>query len=273
MTDDSDLNEDLSRCYDSILWVEKEVKRLAKRKYDGFSGSLPKWIPYPLKKEFQATRRFLLRWCGQPESPPPCPFCGSKKPTVKKDSWVCSNNNCGATGVFKQKPEASKEIKEFMGARKGLLDNSDGNYFCPVELFDRIDSLNYVYDLFILGEKKGLQAYNGVGAMEVLRGLVQSEMKSEFAGNRSGKLNPLNSCIQILNPKNLEELLTKFEDEDSLLDLYHSTKGPKIDIQEIEVDRERNRIYYTPRNKDKKMIKFSSLRETISRMKSPIKKK
>ena len=60
MIDDSAINTDeLGRSYDFVVWVEAEAKRLSKRKYDGFSGSLPKWIPDPLKQEFQASRHFL----------------------------------------------------------------------------------------------------------------------------------------------------------------------------------------------------------------------
>jgi len=210
----------------------KTVSNRNKQPYDGVMGSPPKWTPGTLPREFVAARDRLLEQFSH------------------------------------------KEILEYMDVRENLPTNRDFTRvaYYPPEYAKELETLIEIRWLVGLRKVEGLKAYQGRDGYKAVYGLAQSEMKSEFAGNRRGKLSPLNECIKILNPKDLKDLLRKFDNEDSILDLYHSRKGPKIDIQEIEVDWFQNRVYYTPRNKDKKMIKFSSLGETISRMKSSMKK-
>jgi len=211
----------------------KTVSNRNKQPYDGVMGSPPKWTPGTLPREFVAARDRLLEQFSH------------------------------------------KEILEYMDVRENLPTNRDFTRvaYYPPEYAKELETLIEIRWLVGLRKVEGLKAYQGRDGYKAVYGLAQSEMKSEFAGNRRGKLSPLNECIKILNPKDLKDLLRKFDNEDIILNLYEATKDPKIHIHNIKVNLKEGLVYYTPRNKDRKSVKLSTLGETISRMKSPTEKK
>ena len=185
---------DMNKIYERAIWLDKEVKRLSnQKKYDGIQGNPPKWIAGPLKKEFKAVRRFLLRWYGPPDPIQPCLSCNADKFQLKVEILCCLD--CGNTVRFK--PPAHEMILRYMFARKNLLGfvneknppKSVRPDVCPAELFDKIDALNYIYDLSRLGKENGPKAYLGKGAFNVVRGLVISEKNREAGKKRKGKKN------------------------------------------------------------------------------------
>lgn len=264
---------DMNKIYEGAIWLDKEVKRLSnKKKYDGIQSNPPKWIPDPLKKEFKAVRKFLLGWYGPPDPIQDCPFCKTDNVHLKNGVWSCLD--CGATSKVQSKPPAHEKIHEFMLARRNLLgvfkENNAPEFvradFCPAELFDKIDALNYIYDLSRLGKGNGPKAYLGKGAFDVVRGLVISEKNSKAGKQRRGKKNLLHTAIERLKPTDFSHLLELFEDEEKMLDLYESIKNP-IDIRIQEVDRENKVVRYRTRHDQEKDVKFKTLQNTLPRIK------
>ena len=282
---------DMNKIYEGAIWLDKEVKRLSnQKKYDGIQGNPPKWIAGPLKKEFKAVRRFLLRWYGPPDPIQPCLSCNADKFQLKVEILCCLD--CGNTVRFK--PPAHEMILRYMFARKNLLGfvneknppKSVRPDVCPAELFVKIDTLNYIFDLSQREEEDGPKKFLGEDAFDAIGELVRSEDGRKAAKGKAGHKGALRIAlerlIEYLSVKNLDSLLEGIEgaiddksldesllevitqDPDSvkispMIDLYYAEVNP-IDIYPERLDRDKKFFLYKERRGRKiKKIGFKRL--------------
>jgi len=157
-----------------------QLRQRQKAKYDGVVGSLPKWVPDPLRQEFQAVRNDLLD---------------------KYDHEDLLQYLNGRKRMFREE-----------GFR--------GLPYYPEIIEDKIDSLIYIQQLVDLKKEKGIKAYLGKGGIKVVRGIALSEMGRKGGKKRAGKLNPLHSTIKKLNLNNWEEILKAFKDYEKMKKLF-----------------------------------------------------
>lgn len=213
------------------VWQDQlKEKGWSKYEYDGILGKPPNWLPNPLIQEFTSTRRVLLDDGHKPE-----------------------------------------DIRKFMKGRRKELEPVFGwHTVYPMEIQDKLDGLNYIQDLVILGNEKGpdesINVYLGRSPAEILRGCAISQRNREAGKKRAGIKSPLHIMIERLKPKNLEHLLKLFEDEERILDLYEARKNP-IDIIIQEVDRDKGVVDYRTRKDQGKSVRFKTLQNIISRLK------
>ena len=118
-----DLQRQLPEALNKYALAVKESKQLAKRKYDGFAGTLPNWIPDPLKREFKATRTNLL------------------------------NNDI-------PNYDYQKILSDLIDIELGDK-NSTYSPCYPREYHHELHSLIYIKNIVALGKEKGLEAYLG----------------------------------------------------------------------------------------------------------------
>jgi hypothetical protein len=201
-----------------------------KHEYDGILGNPPSWLPNPLIREFISIRFVLLDNGYKPE-----------------------------------------DIRNFMtGRRKEVTPGFGWHTAYPMEVQDKLDALNYIQDLVILGSEKGpeesINVYLGRSPAEILRGCAISQRNREAGKKRAGRKGPLRIVIERLKPKNLEHLLNLLEDEDGILDLYGARKNP-IDIIIQEVDRDKGVVDYRTRDAEEKSVAFKTLQNIISLLK------
>lgn len=160
--------------------IEKQLKRVRKRqkaKYNGVVGSLPEWVPSPLKYEFEAVRDILLD---------------------KYDHEDLHRYMNGRKRMFTEK-----------GFR--------WLPYYPENIEEKLDALIYIRDLVEVGEKNGKKAtydaYLGKGGYEIYRGAIFSEKNKKAAkAKRSGPFHDLISSILKSNPDfGCKEVLRELE--------------------------------------------------------------
>lgn len=164
-------------------------------KFNGIQGTLPEWMPDPLKHEFMAIRESLLRWMGSSPDSPICPICNNDKMEVAEGILCCPD--CGASERFNPQKPAHEKIMDFMKLRREHLEKLTGllekyskldvkcppdlmrHHYYPVQHSDKLDALNYIYNLFSLGKEEALKTYLGQGERDVYRGMVFSQRARE----------------------------------------------------------------------------------------------
>ena len=282
---------DMNKIYEGAIWLGKEVERLSnKKQYDGIQGNPPEWIADPLKKEYRAIRRSLLRWYGPPDPIQDCLLCNKDSVQLKNGIWSCQD--CGAK--VKSKPPAHEKILGYMRARKillGVFKEENAPEFvrpdvCPAELFYEVDTLNYIFDLSQLEKEVGSKIFLGEDAFDAVGELVRSEGGRKAAKGKAGHKGALRIAlerlIEYLSVKNLDSLLEVIEgaiddqsldesllevitqDPDSvkispMIDLYYAEVNP-IDIYPERLDRDKKFFLYKERRGRKiKKIGFKRL--------------
>ena len=135
-----------SELYDVISDAIDECARRSNSDYDGLLGSLPPWVPVPLKKEFEHVRNNLL--------------------------------DCYEEEGVKEFIQGRKELFKETGIRSVK--------FTPPEIDDKLDALIYIQSIVDLGEENGIKAYLGEGGFEVTRGIVLKEYQSKGGQKTAG---------------------------------------------------------------------------------------
>ena len=170
-----DLQRQLPEALNKYELAVKVSKQLAKRKYDGFAGTLPNWIPDPLKREFKATRTNLL------------------------------NNdipNYDYQGILRNLIDIELGDK-----------NSTYSPCYPKEYHHELHSLIYIKNIVALGKEKGLEAYLGKGGHKIYREIVHRDFQR--AAGRRPRADPLKEILEGIlkdNPNDsFKDVLNKFE--------------------------------------------------------------
>jgi hypothetical protein len=252
------IDKTLDETFESIKWTEKEIKCISKNEYDGFQGMPPTWLPDPLKQEFDAVRTSLLRFVGPP----------------KKEG---ENSVAICKGYIQARRKFLSNIKAEAEHLSTLEEEYESIYsrpdYWPAGLTEKLDALNYIWEISQLGEDKGFKAYMGKGPEKIYRGMVADFLehkKQKKAGEgKRGYRSPLKSAIDRLSPSNFDDIIKIFADENIIPDLYESEdEGKRIDIYIQEVDQEKEEVLYIQRSSGQKKVTFKRLRNILSELKN-----
>ncbi len=150
-----DIKNELDSGAKLITTELEQLNNLMEGPYNGVTGSLPEWMPEPLKQEFHYTRIALLE--------------------TKKFEEDATNPE------FKDLTYSGQDILKFMNSRKHFLSEVSWFPAIPEGMVDKIDALNYIKSIADLGKEKGIEAYLGKGGFAVLRGVCISERQRKAA--------------------------------------------------------------------------------------------
>jgi len=172
------------KLFNAIRKAFNQLHQRQEAEYDGVIGSLPKWVPSPLKHEFEAVRNYLLDNYAHEDL---LRYINGRKRMFREEGfhWL--------------------------------------PYYLDV-IEDKIDSLIYIQQLVDLKKEKGIKAYLGKGGIKVVRGIALSEMGRKGGKKRAGKLNPLHSTIKKLNLNNWKEIFKAFDNRTKMTKLFKEEK-------------------------------------------------
>ena len=217
---------------EAIEHALKESKSRSGKKYDEVLGKLPKWVPEPLKREFKATRDYLLDYLQR----------------YHLDDPTSPHN----------------KVKNLMKARKsesfpiGIKSKSNFSFkvYIPPEIERDLDALIYIQHIVTLKEDKGIKAYLGESGDAVYRGIVSYDRQKELSKRpRSDALQKI--IIEIIRS---QPNLTAAE----VLAVLKTHKGDSI----IEyIDEENKNIEWKDSNENPKSTPISGLKDRVRRAK------
>ncbi len=168
---------ELDRAVEALSKALDRLDKIENAEYDGVQGSLPGWMPEPLKQEFHNTRMVLLE---------------TKKPLELRS-------------LDNEATYSAKDILTFMNSRLALTQKGSGGlkWFGPIpDIFiDKVDALNYIKSLADLDEKEGINAYLGKSGASVYRTVCIRERQSKAA--KKSRMDGLSRYIFDLLKQNL----------------------------------------------------------------------
>ena len=219
-----EIKDKLNQSFDNQEKLNNELNSMT---YDGVCGKLPEWIPDPLRQEFTAHRRNLL------------------------------------------KHFSIDDIRIFLERRQELFAEEDPPKdeespeigYVPEEIEHQIDALLYIKRLASLGESIGLEAYLGKGGVKVYRRVVNREAGKLKKGHEGDLKRAIRRIINSLEVNNVENVL-KALDDGHFIDSFEYFEP--LSIFPIDVDQDKEILYYENMKKEKKQVSFSQLKTIVS---------
>ena len=171
----------------------EESNKRAEAEYDGLLGSLPCWIPEPLKSEFVSVRGSLL---NEYDEEAVREFLNNRKKLLT--------------------PSPNEYVR---------------TSYTPPSIYPKLDALIYIQNIVDLGKDKGIKAYNGEEGVEVVKGIVKLTSKSK-GGDTTAKIRKENALSDYKNiNEQATSLISNGKDKKDIANIIADKTGfskPKI---------------------------------------------